>query len=517
MKNRRLNLVLSAALSMLMLWGCKQSKELVITSYGAVADGKTMNTKFIQQAIDEASQRGGGKVVVPSGKFLTGVLTLKSNVELFLAEKAELLGSAKRIDYGPKDASPLIVANNAKNISITGKGTIDGQGNELLKDIYVMLNAGTLEDKEWKEFNPWHQMRPEERNRPKLIEFINCDSIKISGISIKNGLCWVQNYKECKNLLIEKIKVESNIFWNNDGIDVTDCKNVRILNCDINADDDGICLKSSNRNSCCENVEIANCRVRSSASAIKFGTASHGGFKKISVHDITVYDTYRSAIAIEAVDGGAIEDVDVRNIKATNTGNAILVRLGHRNKDSVYSTLKKVYIGNVDVVVPKTKPDKGYPMEGPVLGAPHNIMPSSITGIPGHRVQDVTLENITIRYPGGADKKVACFALDTLSRMPEKIPNYPEFTMFGEMPAWGFFIRHAEGVTFKNVNLLANEEEFRSTVIVMESSEVTFENSSFQLTSKNNTVVLKDAKNISLKNVKDLPNKEIKEAGFDKF
>jgi parallel beta-helix repeat protein len=108
----------------------------------------------------------------------------------------------------------------------------------------------------------------------------------------------VQNYQNCTNLIIDSIKVESNTFWNNDGIDITDCKNVRITNCAINSDDDGICLKSSDRKSCCENIYIANCTVRASASAVKLGTASWGGFKKITIRDIKVYDTFRSAIAI---------------------------------------------------------------------------------------------------------------------------------------------------------------------------------------------------------------------------
>ena len=189
---------------------------------------------------------------------------------------------------------------------------------------------------------------------------------------MQNSTAWVQNYKNCSNVIIDSVHVFSNTFWNNDGIDLVDCKNARITNCIINAADDGICLKSEERNGRCENIYIANCRVRSSASAIKFGTASHGGFKKITVRNIYVYDTYRSAIAIETVDGGILEDIDVRNINGVNTGNAIFIRLGHRNKDSVYSQLRNVYIANVKVQVPKEKSDRDYPMEGPALKYPSN-------------------------------------------------------------------------------------------------------------------------------------------------
>jgi parallel beta-helix repeat protein len=442
-----------------------QRKIFNILSFGAIGDGKTMNTSEIQKTIDAASSAGGGQVLVPEGKYVTGVIHLKSNVDLHLTKGSILYGSARRADYGPVNASALITATGQHNISITGRGIIDGQGEELLRDIYVMLNAGTLSDLEWKTFNPWHQMRPEERNRPKILQILNCDSVIVKGVTLKNGLCWIQDYRNSSNIIIDSIAVESNTFWNNDGIDLTDCINARITNCSINSDDDGICLKSSDRNRLCQNIFVSNCTVRASASAIKLGTASWGGFKKIQISDIKVFDTYRSVIAIECVDGGIVEDVDVRNIKATNTGNAIFIRLGHRNKDSVISSLHNIYISNISVEIPKEKPDKGYPMEGPLLEYPHNIFPSSITGIPGHPVKDVTLENIDLVYQGGADKSVACFPVDSLTKVPERESEYPEFSMFGELPASGFYVRHVEGLQMKNIRISYREDDFRPVFV----------------------------------------------------
>lgn len=443
-----------------------QQKQINIVDLGAVGDGKTDNTQIVQKAIDQASAGGNGKVFFPSGKFLTGVIRLKSNVEINLDEKAIWLGSAKRSDYGPKDASPMIVAKGEHNFSITGKGVIDGNGKELIKDIYVMLNAGTLEDKEWKTYNPWHQMRPEERNRPRIIQFLNCDSIRVTGITIKNGLMWVQDYRNCTNLVIDGIQVESNTFLNNDGIDITDSKNVRITNCKINCADDGICLKSYDRNGGCENVYVANCSVRSSASALKLGTASWGGFRKITIRDITVYDTFRSAIAIECVDGGILEDVDVSNIKATNTGNAIFIRLGHRNPDPAISQLRRVHISNVKVQIPSTKPDKGYPEEGPIVRYPHNVFPSSVSGFPGHPVEDVTLENFEVIYEGGGSEEIASLPIDSLSKIPEQIVEYPEFSMFGELPAWAFYMRHVNGISLKNISVKAEKTDYRPAIVI---------------------------------------------------
>ena len=160
-----------------------------------------------------------------------------------------------------------------------------------------------------------------------------------------------------------------------------------------------------------------------------------------------------------------LEDIDIRDVTATNTGNAIVIRLGHRNKKGPLSILRRVYIGNVKVDVPAGKPDAGYPIEGPVVSAPHNVFPSSITGIPGSRVEDVTLENITINYEGGAKKRQAYFGTDTLEKVPEKIPDYPEFSMFGELPAWGFYIRHADGIKIKNMVLTCKGTDYRPAFI----------------------------------------------------
>jgi len=491
MNFRRIQKSILLALLVAPILGFAQQKQINIVDLGAKGDGVTDNTLIIQKAIDEASASGNGKVIVPAGTFLTGEIHLKSNVEINLAENAVWLGSAKRIDYGPKDASPLIVAQGQHNFSITGKGTIDGNGKELIKDIYVMLNAGTLEDTEWQTYNPWHQKRPEERNRPKIILLQNCDSIQMKGITIKNGLMWVQDYRSCTNVTIDSIKVRSTTFLNNDGIDITDSKNVRITNCDIDCADDGICLKSSLQNEGCENVYVANCRVRSSASALKLGTASRGGFRNITIRDITVYDTYRSAIAIETVDGGILEDVDVQNITATNTGNAIFIRLGHRNKDEVISQLRRVHIANVKVEIPATKPDKGYPEEGPLVYYPHNVFPSSISGFAGHPVEDVSLENIKVVYEGGGNVQIANCPIDSLLKIPEQIAEYPEFSMFGELPAWAFYARHVVGLKMKNISVKARNKDYRPACVFDDVEGLDMEKIKIEENDSNPQIILK--------------------------
>jgi len=458
-----------------------QAKDYPITSYGAKPDGKTNNGPFIQKAIDEASAKGGGKVIIPPGNFASGVLILKSGVNLHLEPGACLLGSVKRADYNNPIAMAFLVAKDQKNISITGEGVIDGQAGELMLDVFRMLRAGTLID------NGGWSVRPSEGVRPMLVVFKDCDQVTVSGVTMKDAASWVQDYFNCTNLTIDGIKVQSTSYWNNDGIDISDCKNVKVTNCFVNAADDGICLKSEKAGNCCDNVYIANCTIRSSASAFKMGTASYGGFKNIRVENLTIFDTFRSAIAIESVDGGHIENINIQHIQAANTGNAIFIRLGHRNKKAEAGSVKSIYIADVKAEIPLHKPDQGYPLEGPpdvnspdkekmparrsgypFFGhpwLPFNLLPSSIVGIPGHTIQDVTLENIEITYAGGASKEIAYIPLDKITTVPECEPDYPEFSMFEELPAWGFYVRHAEGILMKNVKISYKTDDFRPAMV----------------------------------------------------
>jgi parallel beta-helix repeat protein len=427
-----------------------------------VGQGKTMNTSAIQSAIDAAYKKGGGRVVVPEGIFLTGSIILKSNVELHLAEKAVLLGSTNPDHYSKLNRwFSLILADGQNNISITGKGQIDGQGRRLALNIDSLFYIGQLDSANYN----LADKRPSHLVRPQLIEFVQCKNILVKNVTLLNSACWVETYDLCTNIILDSVHVNSDAYWNNDGIDIQDCHNVRITNCIVNSADDGICLKSQSADHYCDSIYIANCTIRSSASAIKFGTVSHGGFKNVTIENIKIYDTFRSAVAIECVDGGFLENVLVDHIEAVNTGNAIFIRLGERTKTISTGTLKNVTIKNMKVEVPFGRPDSAYEIRGPELPFLHNIFPSSITGIPGYRVENVTLENIEISYPGRGDSGLANMPLSQLDIVPEKAANYPEFSMFGELPAWGFYVRHMDGLSMKNIKLSIAAPDYRPALV----------------------------------------------------
>jgi polygalacturonase len=244
------------------------------------------------------------------------------------------------------------------------------------------------------------------------------------------------------------------------------------------------------------NIYIANCKIRSSANAVKFGTGSYGSFKNVTVENIEVYDTFRSAIAIESVDGAEIENIKVSNITAVNTGNAILIRLGHRNGDKP-GYIKNVSIKNVKVQVPFGRPDMDYDMRGPEVDYFHNPFPASIAGIPGHLIENVTLENIEITYPGTASKGMAYLPLSRLKDVKENINGYPEFSMFGELPSWGFYVRHVNGIEMKNIKLILEKEDFRPAFVFDDVKNLTMKAIDIP-SDKTNQIIFKDVSSSNL-------------------
>ncbi len=449
----------------LFFMGCQclmYAQEFNILDYGAVPDGKTLCTSGIQAAIEAAHLYGNGRVVFPAGSFLSGSLVIKSGVKLHLLQDAVLLGSTNPDHYIKLNRwKALLMSDGESDIMITGPGTIDGQGRQLALHIDSLFYAGKLDSADYN----FVEMRPMHYIRPQLIEFVNCSNIEVTNVTLRNAACWVQTYDRCDNILLDHVHVDSDTYWNNDGIDIQDCKKVRITNCYINAADDGICLKSQSRDHFCDSIYIAHCTVRSSASAVKFGTVSHGGFKNVTIEHIKVFDTFRSALAIECVDGGTLENILVENVNAVNTGNAIFIRLGDRSKSRDPGSLRNVTLRNIKVEVAFERPDYGYEIRGPALPFFHNTFPSSITGIPGQPVENVTLENIEIMYPGRGNNGLANMPVSRIEEVPEREAVYPEFSMFGELPCWGLYVRHVDGLTMKNVKLSIEAPDYRPAIV----------------------------------------------------
>jgi hypothetical protein len=436
-----------------------QATDYKASLFGIKSNGTTLNTRSVQKAIDFINENGGGRLVFDVGRYLTGTIYLKSNVTIHLLEGAILVGSPNPFDYDQNhNWTAMIFAIEQENIGISGQGVIDGQGFVVANSLVDLIHKGLVKD-------ALRNDRPRETIRPQNIYFWRCNNVRIEGITLKDPASWNQQYDQCRNVVIKNLIIDSKSYWNNDGVDIVDCDNVEVANLYIDAADDGICLKSHDKNAICQNVYIHNNTVRTSANGIKFGTASWGGFRNIRIIDNVVYDTYRSAITFAAVDGGFVEEVVVDRLKSINTGNVIFLRIGERQAGRK-GRMKNIFISNVYAEVPATKPDAGYNYEGPVEHQPRNISPSSIIGMPDALIENVTVKDVEIHHAGGGDPNFARIGVDELDKVPELPDSYPEFSMFRELPAWGFYIRHARNITFENVKLVCGKKDYRRAIVI---------------------------------------------------
>ncbi len=451
-----------------------QARVFNIKSHGAVGDGVAMETEAIQKTIDACHAAGGGVVRVPAGDFQIGTIHLKSHVTLSLDYGASLLGSTNMADYPTEglraaregNSECLLYAEDATNIRLEGLGVIDGRGKP--------------------EFFPKRSGPGGRDNRPRLIRFENCENLTFSGLTYKNPAFWGIHLVDCRQVRFTGVTIRMrNNHSNNDGMDIDGCENVLIENCDIDSGDDAICLKSTLNP--CRNIVVRGCRVSSNTAAFKCGTSSRGGFLNVRVTNCHIYNSPMGAIKLQLVDGGRLEDVDISRIAMENVGSPIFIRLGNRGRTytrqasesqgadvqpegAPVGTLRNVRIR--DVVAKVTVESGAEAAEaayrklqaGDAAGVTDRQQskagPIMITGIPGHYVEDVVLENVRISYPGGGTSEHAKQAV------AEDVARYPEQYFFGVLPAWGAYIRHARHIEFRNVEVQTRALDRRERIVL---------------------------------------------------
>lgn len=412
-----------------------------VDRFGAVADGRTKDTQAIQAAIDAAHAAGGGTAYLPPGTYLSGGIELKSRVTLRLEAGATLLGSTDLADYPPHEGPPadcdagqrhLVFARGATDIAITGAGTIDGQGRAFWEP---SGRPPTPPDRLWADVitHNWKPVGDNDRPSP-MVELAECRNVRVEGVTLRNSPGWTLRPIACDTVIIRGIVIRNPIDGiNTDGIDPTACQNVLIADCDIDTGDDAICLKSENPYGelhVTRNVVVTNCVLSCCCNAFKLGTATQGGFEDITftnsvIHnrDVPLNERVISGIAIEMVDGGWVDGVSVSNIRMRNTRTPLFIRLGNRGwgqPTPVPGRLRRIRISDIEAT-----------------GA---ILTSSITGLPEQPVEDVTLRGVHIETDEGGRREW------TDRDIPEETAQYPEARMFGRLPAYGLYIRHALGI-----------------------------------------------------------------------
>ena len=453
-----------------------------VTKYGAVGDSTTDNTKAIQRAIDDCAATGG-KVYFPAGRFLTATLYLKSNVTLHIAAGATILGNTDTKQYPYQDAGirfygdewarqSLIFCKDQQNVGIEGRGTIDGQGAS-----FVITTI----------------KKPDRyRNRPYLLWFVNCKNVKVRDVTLRNSAFWMQHYLCCEYVWIDGLHIWNHSNKNNDMMDIDGCRNVHISNITGDSDDDGITVKSTSPR-ITENVTISNCVISSHCNALKLGTESTGGFRNIVVSNCVIKPSAQlstiyglpagnSGISLEMVDGGIMENITINNIVIDGPQVPLFVRLGNRARPHI----------------------KGAPVPAP--GRAKNIHLSNITatgadatgcsisGIAKAPVENVSLEHIYIETKAAAK-------VDLQAPVVEKEEEYPEATMFGNLPAYGFFIRYAKDVRLSDITLRAPAAETRPGIVVHNTAQFTLNGLDAQTTAATPAAVyISNSKNGSVTN-----------------
>jgi polygalacturonase len=482
-----------------------------VRAFGAVGDGKALDTPAINRAIEEATAAGGGTVYLRAGNYLCYSIHLKSNVALFLDQGATIVAADPASDpaqsYDPAESNKpwedyqdyghnhwhnsLIWGEGLNDISILGPGLIWGKG------LSRGWGAGPVAE------------NPGVAN--KAIALKNCRNVLLRDFSILHGGHFGILATGVDNLTIDNLKIDTN----RDGMDIDCCRNVRVSNCSVNSPwDDGICLKSSfglGYARATEMVTISNCLLSGSyqegamldgtwkkfpvgekvprTGRIKFGTESNGGFKNITVSNC-VFDGCRG-LAIESVDGAVIEDVTCTNITMRDVFEApIFIRLGARMRGPAgvpEGTIRRIILSGITCMQAEGSPK----------------IACILAGIPGHAIEDVKITDVIVVNRGGGTKS------DAETQVPEKEKQYPEPNMFGTTPAYGFFVRHVRGLEMQAVKIECPNGDARPVFVLEDVQDATFGRMKVPASTGVPTFVLNQVKEFSVFRSKPVPDTEI--------
>jgi polygalacturonase len=404
-----------------------------VKDFGAKGDDATIDTAAIQAAID-ACAKNGGTVLLDGGVFMSGMITLKSNVHLKIDANATLKGTHDESLYPdtnpPTDNSQLnncrktlVYAQGATNVKISGTGTIDGNGKK----------------KDWLGSSKEHP----ERTRPMAIYIAQSSNVTIKDVTVKDAAMWAVVTLECDDVEIDHLNVHTPYGGTRDGIDLVDDHHAVVENCTIYSEDDSICLKSGAARGC-EDITVRKNHVLQSsvANGLKLGTASRGGFKDVTFEDCVVENCDKAAMAVESVDGAAIQNIVFRRIQIHDAGTALFILLGRRSGPSV-GTIDGVTFE--DIEADKMKHSWGSVVSGTVLDGTT------------HYVKNVTLKNVHLTYKGKQTKVPA--------DPPEYAGQYPDPNLWGTLPAAGIFFRHVDGLTLQGATVDVHGADVRKPIV----------------------------------------------------
>jgi polygalacturonase len=434
-----------------------------VRSFGAVGDGKQLDSPAIDKTIAAAAAAGGGTVLVPAGTYLSGSIHLQSNIHLLIDAGATILGAPQNLNAydftEPWTNNPyqdgghcyfhnsLIWGENLTNVFITGHGTINGGGltqrDKLLDEMCGFPVTGTNVAQTYGA----EQLNGAIRLGNKAIALKLCKNVLIRDVTIFHGGHFAILVTGDDNLTVDNVTMDTD----RDGIDIDCCRNTTVSNCRVNSPhDDGICPKSTyalGELRLTENLTIVNCQVsgfeegtlldgtmkpaRNGFGRIKFGTESSGGFRNCTVANCTFRSCH--GFALEEVDGGILENIAVNNLTMTDVRDcAIYITTGKRNRTpgvTTNSRARNILISNV------------------IADSVDKLSGIQICGLPEQPIEGVRLENIRLTSKGGGTAENA-------ARNPKELAKgYPDTGTLGVMPAYGIFARHVRDLELANIQV----------------------------------------------------------------
>lgn len=491
--------VLAGSLMAPLFGGQVAAQMLNARDHGVRGDGETLDHNAINRLIADLSRAGGGTLILPAGRYLCFSIRLRSNVGLVLSPGAIIVAADPARDGGRYDLpetnsddfyqdfghshwqNSLIWGDGIENASILGEGLIDGSRGLTRNGPGARWQNGVGSSPLSLRNLPKASATRLEQSIARMsgqgnkaIALKNCRNVLLRDFKVLNGGHFAVLATGVDHLTIDNLLIDTN----RDGLDIDACRDVHITNCTVNSpNDDGICLKSSVALGTLrptENVTVANCTVsgfnvgtvldgtygRTQLRApdldgvtgrIKLGTESSGGFRNIAISNC-VFDRCRG-LALETVDGAALEDVTIDNLVMRDLTTApIFLRLGDRHRTpaptATLAALRRVTISNVTA-----------------SGIDHRYA-ATIAGLPEAPVEDVYLSNIQLNYAGGG------IATDPERPIPEERSAYPEPSMFGISPAYGFYIRHARRIRIDGLMVSAGVPEDRPALLFDDAQDV---------------------------------------------
>lgn len=434
-----------------------------IRSYGANADGLTINTSAIQQAIDACHAAGGGQVLVPAGVFVTGSLELKSRVFLIIEDGAILRGSPDIDDYSVETAplhwgaywkfaasqwkQALIYAEDSEYVGIAGSGIIDGQGGRV-RNVFPNKN---------------------DSRRPMLVRFERCKNVTVRDVTLVDPASFTTFFVRSEDIHIEDVSIRSRNTPNGDGLDFDGCRRVRIVGCDLETGDDGIGAKTFHPEWPNEDFTISDSRITTKWFAVRIGAESIAAFRRFEIRDC-VFEDVRGGVKIEASEGALFEDLNFRNIEMKQVAQPLIVT-ATRFAFSAHSSslrppvgrIRGVRFDNIRAVVRKADPTHPVGRQGD-LPNPYEFASAAVVSLPGYAIEDVQFSNIDFSFPGGGTLEDAG-RLDVGELLHASDYGRWARPFDGPLPASVLYLRHLRGVHLENVRFAVRQPDARPFIV----------------------------------------------------